>query len=70
VLSGELALWYVGGGYMDVSEVVIFMIVAKCTSRTSVLDLSINRIQDSCVLTYTTPLPNSLKHNGDDAAKA
>jgi len=37
---------------MVVSEVVVFMIMAKYTSRTSVLGLSINRIQDSCVLTY------------------
>ena len=36
MLSGELgvsqaflARWYIGGGYMDVSEVVVIMIVAK-----------------------------------------
>ena len=36
MLSGELgvsqaflARWYLGGGYMDVSEVVVFMIVAN-----------------------------------------
>jgi len=47
VLGGELgvsqaflALWYIGGGYMDVSEVVVFMIVAKYTSRTSIPGLS------------------------------
>jgi len=47
VLSGELemsqaflARWYIGGRYMDVSEVVVFMIVAKYTSRTSILRLS------------------------------
>ena len=28
----------------------------------------INRIQDSCVLTYL-PLPNCIKHSGDDAPK-
>jgi len=50
-LSGELGVsqaflahWYIGGGYMDVSEVVVFMIVAKYT-----------RMQDSCVLTYPIP---------------
>ena len=47
MLSGELgvsqaflARWYIGGGYVDVSEVVVFMNVAKYT-----------RMQDSCVLT-------------------
>ena len=47
MLSGELgvsqaflARWYIGGGYMDVSEVVVFTIVAKYMSRTSVLGLS------------------------------
>ena len=36
MLSGELgvsqaflARWYIGGGYMDVSQVVVFMIVAN-----------------------------------------
>jgi len=47
VLSGELGVsqallvhCYIGGSYMDVSEVVVFMIVAKYTSRTSILGLS------------------------------
>ena len=47
VLNGELgvsqaflARWYIGVGYMDVSEVVVFMIVAKYTPRTSTLSLS------------------------------
>jgi len=35
-----LARWYFGGRYMDVSEVVVFMTVAKYTSRTSILSLS------------------------------
>ena len=37
VLSGELGVsqafltrWYIGGGYVDVSEVFVFMIIAKC----------------------------------------
>jgi len=41
VLSGELGVsqafltrWYIGGGYTAVSEVVVFMVVAKYTSRT------------------------------------
>ena len=37
VSQAFLALWYIGGGYMDV-------VVS-----------TINRIQDSCVLTYRTP---------------
>jgi len=47
VLSGELgvsqvflARWFISGGYMDGSEVVVFMIVAKYTSRTNILGLS------------------------------
>ena len=39
MLSGELgvsqaflARWYISGGYMDVSEVVVFMIVANTFS--------------------------------------
>ena len=31
VSQAFLACWYIGGGYMDVSEVVVFMIVAKYT---------------------------------------
>ena len=41
VLGGELgvsqaflARWYIGGGCMDISGVVVFMIMAKYTSRT------------------------------------
>jgi hypothetical protein len=41
MLSGELGVsqaflscWYISGGYMDVSEMVVFMTVAKYTSRT------------------------------------
>ena len=47
MLSGELgvsqaflARWYICGGYMDVSEVVVFMVVTKYTSKTSILVLS------------------------------
>ena len=47
MLSGELGVsqtflvcWYIGGGYMDVSEVAVFMIVAKYMSRTSIPGLS------------------------------
>jgi hypothetical protein len=40
VSQAFLARWYIGGGYMDVSEVVLFMTVAKYTSRTSILCLS------------------------------
>jgi len=48
VLSGELgvsqaflARWYIGGGYMDVCEVVVFYDCDKIyTSRTTILSLS------------------------------
>jgi len=70
VLSGELgvsqaflARWYIGGGYMDVSEMVVFMIEAKYTSRTIILSLSGGESVSPCEV----PLPNCLQHNGDDA---
>ena len=47
MLSGELGVsrallahWYIGGSYVDVSEVVVFMIVAECTSRTVQVSLA------------------------------
>ena len=55
MLSGELgvsqaflARWYIDGGYMDVSEVALFMIVAKYTPRTSILGLSIGESVSPC----------------------
>ena len=45
--SGELGVsqaflvrWYIVGGHMDVSEVVVFYDCQKYTSRTSILSLS------------------------------
>jgi len=35
VSQAFLARWYIGGGYMDVSEVVVFYGCGKYTSRTS-----------------------------------
>jgi len=47
VQSGELGVsqaflvrWYIVGGHMDVSEVVVFYDCQKYTSRTSILSLS------------------------------
>ena len=72
MLSGELgvskaflASSYIGGGYMDVSEVVIFMIVAKYTSRTNIPSLSCGESVSPCEV----PFPNCLQHNVDDAPK-
>ena len=37
VSQAFLARWYIRGSYMDVSDVFVFMTVAKYTSRTSIL---------------------------------
>ena len=50
---------------MGVSEEVVFMIVAKYTSRTSILSLSGGASVSPCEV----PLPNFLQHNGDNAPK-
>jgi len=70
VLSGELgvsqaflARSYIGGSYMDIFEVVVFMIVAKYTSRTSILSLS----GGEYVSPRAVPLPNCLQQNWGDA---
>ena len=67
MLSGELgvfqaflARWYIVGGYMDVPELVVFMIVQSVRPDDPqwpkhVVVTIVNRIQDSCVLTYPTP---------------
>ena len=48
VCQAFLARRYIGGGYMDVSEVVVFMTVAKYTSRTSILGLSCGESVSPC----------------------
>ena len=75
MLSGELGVsqvflapCYIGGGYMDVPEVVVFMTVAKYTSSTRILSLSVGESVSPCevmsqvagyktvvFLTYPTP---------------
>jgi len=58
MLSGELGVsqaflahWYISGGYVDVSEVVVFMTVAKYMSRTSILGLSGGESVSPCEVT-------------------
>ena len=48
VSKAFLARWYIGGGYTDVSEVVVFCDCGKYTSRTSILSLSGGESVSAC----------------------
>jgi len=48
VSQAFLARWYIGGGYIDVSEVVVFNDLAKYTSITGILSLSGGESVSSC----------------------
>ena len=45
-----LARWFISGGYTDVSEVVVFMSVAKYTLKTNILSLSDKESVSCCEL--------------------